>query len=787
MALLVDQIIRLLSASEGNLIYSLVLGFCAFSTWLSCLYAKGKQVSPEGNRMQFGLLILILVQLALFGATWLAWLRVIDAHLYLPPLFRTLALFSLVLIIWLWVFPKPNIAVDALVTLVGAIIVLLGATSMILWLREGSGSFFNTSMIGGYAYYSGLGFLVIGGILLLGLRPSFWGYGLLTLLIFFTGYLAQYFISRSAADFSWFVHLGEMVGFVLLLALPRRLVSFRQAGGFVDKGKLSRLVSSQLDAKLIHSLVTLVTETSPQQYYQELTRLLAQWTKADFCLLMIPPKTGEQLIIPVGYDQSQDKIMEGFAADGHKMPSLVEALRNGTSLCLTGKNINSEVWTLADELGMKQAAQLLVVPFHPKRTNAVMSIAILSKLSDPSWNEEDAQEFKEITETIISDLGQSSIGTGQRTDQVEMMTKLQRAQAYTDQVRLEYAQLKAKYDSVSAQEKGSDSQSVSMAAFVENQKTLQDSVTRLEARNHELESLMTKGRPSMEEVEQLRQELRAALTDLARIPSTLSKSDQKMLEIQLAAVKHLDEMQPDELITSIAQEFRQPLSSIVGYTDLLLGESIGLLGAIQRKFLERVKASTERLGILLNELVQVMTIDGGKVDQTPVSVNLKPVVDEAISTITAQIREKNITMQVDLPEILPEIQANKDALLHILANLLENACLVTPAEGKIKLFATVEQRENEPKFMHISVTDQGGGIKKADLPRVFSRRYKVENPQIQGIGDTGVGLSIVKSLVELHKGRVWVDTQQGVGSTFSVLLPLTEIQPNQLNPSISTS
>ena len=256
------------------------------------------------------------------------------------------------------------------------------------------------------------------------------------------------------------------------------------------------------------------------------------------------------------------------------------------------------------------------------------------------------------------------------------------------------------------------------------------------------------GRPSVDEVEQLRQELRSALTDLARIPSTLSKSDQQMLEMQLSAVKRLDEMKPIELVTSIAQEFRQPLSSIVGYTDLLLGESVGILGALQRKFVERVKASTERLGILLNELVQVMSIDGGIVDQTSVSVDLKTIIDESIGNISAQISEKNIAMKVDLPEILPTIRINKDALQQILANLLQNACLVTPLEGEIKLLAKVETKEDTQSHILISLTDQGGGIQKGDLSRVFLRRYKMENPTIQGIGDTGVGLSIVKSLVE---------------------------------------
>jgi len=776
MAPLIEQIIRLLSAPEGNLIYSLVLGFCVFGAWLSCQYATSNLKLVEGKRMQLGLLILLLAQLLLLGATYLAWQGVIDGHLYLPPLDRTLALFDLVLIIWLWAFPKPDRVADALFTLVGVVVILLGASSLVLWLRESSGTYFTTSMLGGYAYYSGLGFTAIGLLLLLLRRINNWGYGLLMLLILLAGYISQYFMPQSASDFGWLIHLGEMVAFILLFALPKRLVSLTKIGGFVDKNEPTKLVPPPVDAKLVQSLTRMITEPSPQQYYQELTRFVAYLMNADFSLLMMPPKTGEQLIVPVGFNRIQDRMIEGFAADGHKMPSVLKAIKSGKTLLIYGDKFGIEVQTLADELEIKQTAQLLMIPFQPKGTSAVMGMAVLSKLSDPIWNEADAQRLTDITETLISNVGQYSKGASQQAEQGEMIKKLEHAQADTDQVRLEYAQLKAKYDSIATQSTGTAPQAENMAVLVENQKNLQDTVTRLETRNRELESLIAKRRPSAEEVEQLRQELRSALTDLARIPSTLSKSDQRMLEMQLSAVKRLDEIRPAELVISIATEIRQPLSSIIGYTDLLLGESMGIIGAVQRKFLERVKASTERLEILLNELVQVMVIDGGNVDETRVRVDLKPIIDEAIGNLTAQINEKNITLRVDVPEKLPAIRANTDALQQILANLLQNACLITPPNGEINLIARVEQQDSELKFINISVSDQGGGIEQAELARVFSRRYKAENPMIKGIGDTGVGLSIVKSLVELHRGRVWVDSQAGVGSTFSVLLPVAEDQ-----------
>jgi signal transduction histidine kinase len=786
MAPIPEKIILLFSAPTGNLIYSLILGLTAFGALLACLYAQGRQKSPIGNRMQLGLLLLLLVQLLLFGAACIAWMEAIDGRFYLPPLDRSLALVNLVLIIWLWAFPKPQSFADVIITLAEIIIVGIGIAGMFFWSSVGSNISFNNSIFGGYAYYLGLAILTAGVILLLIRRPAYWGYGILMLLILLGGYIGQYFMSQADADYGFVVHLGELVGGFFLLALPLRLVDLKQVVESAGTGRASQFIPTGVGATLLQSVMKLLTETSPQQYYQELTQVVAEVMNADFCLLMMQPKSGEQLIVPVGYSRVQGQMLDGFAAEADNIPLILEAIKNGKTLRTADGIFDAEVKSLADELGMKQAAQLLMVPFQLPGISAVLALCILAKASGSLWTEEDAQQLKDIAAVLVSKAGQYSIGVNQQAERAELAQKLKRAEAYADQVRLEYAQLKAKYDSISTQETGSAAQVESLAALVANQKSLQDKVNQLESRNQELENQLAKGRPSMEEVEQLRQELRSALADLARIPSTLSKSDQRMLESQLSAVKRLDEMQPTELVTSIAQEFRQPLSSIMGYTDLLLGESVGILGAMQKKFLEQVKASTERLGILMNELVQVMSIDGGKVDQTPMSVDLKAVIDGTVRNITAQISEKNITMQIDLPDKLPIIRINKDALQQILANLLENACLITPTDGIIRLSAKVEQKENTPSYMLISVMDQGGGIKQGDLPRVFLRRYKLENPLIPGIGDTGVGLSIVKSLVELYKGRVWVDTEEGIGSTFSVLLPLVEDQSSNINPSEST-
>jgi signal transduction histidine kinase len=227
-----------------------------------------------------------------------------------------------------------------------------------------------------------------------------------------------------------------------------------------------------------------------------------------------------------------------------------------------------------------------------------------------------------------------------------------------------------------------------------------------------------------------------------------------------------------EVIASIAQELRQPMSSISGYTDLLISESVGILGALQKKFLERVKASTDRMHQLLNDLVQITTIDSGNFLFTLQPLELLDIIDLAIEATSAQFREKELSLRVNINPNLPKLHTDKDALQQILLHLLQNAGTATPVEGEVYLKAQLYDKTKEDVIL-LSVTDSGEGIPKEELPRVFSRLYRADNPLIQGVGDTGVGLSIAKTLTEALGGRIWVESGAENGATYSVLLPIT--------------
>jgi signal transduction histidine kinase len=306
-----------------------------------------------------------------------------------------------------------------------------------------------------------------------------------------------------------------------------------------------------------------------------------------------------------------------------------------------------------------------------------------------------------------------------------------------------------------------------------------EELSQLRMENQQLkETTQAKITTSSNEVEQLEEQLRISLEEITRMNERLFEFDQKLLETQLQS-QGTASRENTEVIASTSQELRQPMSSIVGYTELLLSESVGILGAMQRKFIDRIKVSTERMAALVEDLIRVVTIDKGALEIVPEAVNLGVAIDEAISSSVSQFREKNIALRVDLPEQLPQIRADRDALQQVIIHLLHNAGQATPEDGEISLHARIESGDKDDSYVLIQVADMGEGIPPEDLQRVFSRLYRADNPLIPGVGDTGVGLSIVKSLVEAQGGRIWVDSEKGHGSTFSILLPMATLAPDE--------
>ncbi len=237
-----------------------------------------------------------------------------------------------------------------------------------------------------------------------------------------------------------------------------------------------------------------------------------------------------------------------------------------------------------------------------------------------------------------------------------------------------------------------------------------------------------------------------------------------------------------EQIGQLAQDLRQPIASAAGYTDLLLGESMGSVGELQRLFLQRVKASVERALALLDDLVKTAATNGEPLQLTLEPVDVAQAIQSVVKEFDVQIAEKGLDFQVEVDGTLPMMDVDRSGLDQIIYHLFSNALYVTPANGKVGVEARYQPGELEALdlngrakgYLFVSVTDSGTGIPLADQSHVFDRHYRTQHDQIAGLGDADMGLPMVNDLVQAHGGRIWVESELNVGSTFSLVLPVTE-------------
>ncbi|MEM7034925.1 MAG: ATP-binding protein, partial [Chloroflexota bacterium] len=234
----------------------------------------------------------------------------------------------------------------------------------------------------------------------------------------------------------------------------------------------------------------------------------------------------------------------------------------------------------------------------------------------------------------------------------------------------------------------------------------------------------------------------------------------------------------DEFVASVSQDLRTPMTSVTGYVELLMGESVGLITDMQRKFLQRIKANVARMDLMLKDLIGVTAIDARQYEIKPVQTDMAEVIEDAVIGAKAQIEEKEIQLDLELPDSLPPIEVDPDGIRQIMANLLGNAAKSTPAGGNVTVKVSVTHgdadQSGEERWLQVTVVDSGGGIAEKDIDHVFDRFYAAEQPLIQGLGETGVGLSVVKYLVEAHGGKIWLDTDIGVGSSFHFVLMIKD-------------
>ncbi len=248
-------------------------------------------------------------------------------------------------------------------------------------------------------------------------------------------------------------------------------------------------------------------------------------------------------------------------------------------------------------------------------------------------------------------------------------------------------------------------------------------------------------------------------TPIPQIGSALTLHD-------ITDIKRL-EKQKGDFVHTVAHDLRSPLTAVLGYAELV--EHAGSLNDNQRDFVDRIQTSVKSITGLVNELLEFGRLESGA-DSRRENVQLEEVLKASHALFQPMILQKKLKIDLDISSDLPPVRANPVRIRQLMDNLVSNAIKFTPDGGEVHL--GLHYGDHQLVF---EVTDSGPGIPKEDQAHIFERFYRARN--VDGTLGSGLGLTIVKSIADSYNGRVWVESSEGKGSSFFVVLPAQESVP----------
>jgi two-component system phosphate regulon sensor histidine kinase PhoR len=224
-----------------------------------------------------------------------------------------------------------------------------------------------------------------------------------------------------------------------------------------------------------------------------------------------------------------------------------------------------------------------------------------------------------------------------------------------------------------------------------------------------------------------------------------------------------------DFISNISHELRTPLASLKALAETVQ-ETISDDPPAAKRFVLRMETEVDALSLMVSELLELNRIESGRVPLQFKPVAPEAILSSAVERLRLQAVRANLQIEVDCPQNLPHVLADPPRIEQVVVNLLHNAIKFTPPGGVIRLAAGQDQTAEPAQRIIFSVQDTGIGISADDLPRIFERFFKAD--RARSGGGTGLGLAISRHLVEAHGGKIWVESDEGKGSTFYFTLPV---------------
>ena len=230
-------------------------------------------------------------------------------------------------------------------------------------------------------------------------------------------------------------------------------------------------------------------------------------------------------------------------------------------------------------------------------------------------------------------------------------------------------------------------------------------------------------------------------------------------------LKSLDKMK-DNFLANVSHELRTPLTSIEGYSQNVYDGTLGEVNDKQKNAIDTVIRNAERLRRLIDSLLYISRAQVENIEYTFEPVQIAEIIDDAVLDMVLLVEKNGLELEKGVPDNLPSIKGDKEQLTDMLTNLIDNSIKFTPEGGRISLIVL-----DEEICLHIMVKDTGIGIAKEMLPKLFQKFYQIDSSIRRKYGGTGLGLCICKKIVEAHYGEIWIESEEGIGTTIHVKLP----------------
>jgi signal transduction histidine kinase len=770
-----EQVLRLLSTETGSLTYHLVLSFSVAGALQLVLNQGAQGATTRWRRALLGLGILLALQLILFAISGFSWQAILAGDQILPPLDRAFSLLSLIIIVWLWCFPDPNPMADAAALILGLLAAAAAVMGTLWWPLQPVDLAFNYSPADIAAQVVSLGILLVGVLILLIQRPEGWGYGLAMFTCLAAGIGLYLLLLPSGGDYPIPIRLSQIIAYPFLLLLAQRFPLIVERSVPVSEAATS---ASKLDSLLPgdpqtwQALNDLAGENDPDKLARGITGLVAQTMHADLCLLLAAPTESGKIAVRSTYDLNAGRYLEPVTLESRLLPTLASAMRMGRARRLPANSAVPDLAELAHNLGIETTGNVLLSPVSDQGGKLSASLLLLSPTSAKDWNPDEIAALGLLGKLLVQFLQRSQEMIGFKQDLAQTRQKVRQAQDQAQQALDDRQKLRDQLAVLNENAERDHLQLVALTTASTAYAMAQKTLAELSAENEQLKETIRLTESSLTQKTQASEgELRLALQEIALLHDAVAEADEKILALKLAQPQAGASSTQPTAVIGIAQDLRQSLVSVVDYIDVLLGETIGILGANQRKYLERMRISTDRLNLLVDELLQIASPESNAARLTFEEVDLGQLLQRAAAESKRQLKPKRVALKLDLPEQPLHLSSDQDALKQVFGQLLDNAGSVSPADGDVLVKARLEEADGEQDYVLVQVADSGGGIAADDLLRIFSSQPGA--PNIQGLGSRALDLPRLKNLVEALGGRAWVDSDPGNGATFSVLLPVT--------------